>query len=50
MVRNIVGTLIEVGRGHRIPATVAEVLREGDRRRAGFTAPARGLVLVRVRY
>ncbi|MFQ5481205.1 MAG: tRNA pseudouridine(38-40) synthase TruA [Nitrospinaceae bacterium] len=50
MVRNIVGTLIEVGKGRMTLATVKEVLASGDRRRAGPTAPARGLCLVRVMY
>jgi tRNA pseudouridine38-40 synthase len=50
MVRNIVGTLVEVGRGRQPVAWVAEVLASGDRSRAGPTAPPQGLVLVEVRY
>jgi tRNA pseudouridine38-40 synthase len=50
MVRNIVGSLVEVGRGARPPGWLGEVLASRDRRRAGPTAPARGLVLVRVLY
>lgn len=50
MVRNLVGTLLEVGRGRRPPAWAAEVLAARDRRAAGPTAPARGLTLVRVDY
>ena len=50
MVRNIVGSLVEVGRGARRPEWLAEVLDARDRSRAGPTAPARGLTLVRVRY
>jgi tRNA pseudouridine38-40 synthase len=50
MVRNVVGTLVEVGRGRQPVSWVAEVLASGDRARAGPTAPAQGLVLVGVRY
>ncbi|MBI5545742.1 MAG: tRNA pseudouridine(38-40) synthase TruA [Deltaproteobacteria bacterium] len=50
MVRNIVGTLVEVGRGRRAEASVAEVLAGGDRTRAGATAPAHGLCLEKVFY
>jgi len=50
MVRNIVGTLLEVGREGRGPEWVEEVLRGRDRSAAGPTAPARGLFLVRVDY
>jgi tRNA pseudouridine38-40 synthase len=50
MVRNIVGTLVEVGRGCRPPRWVNEVLDGRDRRRAGPTAPPQGLWLVSVRY
>lgn len=50
MVRNIVGTLVEVGAG-RWPATrIPEILESRDRRQAGLTAPACGLFLVAVRY
>lgn len=50
MVRIITGTLIEVGKGERSPESVAEILRTGERAKAGFTAPAKGLCLVRVEY
>lgn len=50
MVRNIAGTLVEAGRGKTAPAGVAAVLEGRDRRRAGPTAPARGLFLERVYY
>lgn len=48
MVRAIVGTLVEVGRGVRPPQWVAEVLKSRDRRQAGPTAPACGLYLEQV--
>ena len=50
MVRNVVGTLVEVGRGERVAGTFRELLARRDRTRAGATAPAHGLVLVSVRY
>ncbi|MDP3722403.1 MAG: tRNA pseudouridine(38-40) synthase TruA [Candidatus Omnitrophota bacterium] len=50
MVRSIVGTLIDVGRGHRPPGTIRRLLTTRQRRLAGPTAPARGLALVEVRY
>jgi len=50
MVRVIVGTLLEVGRGKMTPAQFAGALRAEDRSAAGPTAPARGLTLVRVEY
>lgn len=50
MVRAIAGTLVEVGRGAREPGWVAEVLAARDRGAAGPTAPAQGLVLLRVEY
>jgi tRNA pseudouridine38-40 synthase len=50
MVRNIVGSLVEVGRGAHPPGWIEDLLQGRDRRRAGPTAPAQGLVLVRVLY
>lgn len=50
MVRILAGTLIEVGQGARGVDSVKQLLEEGDRRRAGFTAPARGLFLAEVVY
>jgi tRNA pseudouridine38-40 synthase len=50
MVRNIVGTLVEVGLGKIEAPAVEKILQSGDRRRAGATAPPQGLFLVRVTY
>jgi len=50
MVRNIVGTLVGVGRGATSLADFAAVLAARDRRRAGVNAPPQGLFLVRVTY
>jgi tRNA pseudouridine38-40 synthase len=50
MVRNVVGTLVEVGLRRRPPEWVADVLAGRDRRAAGPTAPADGLYLLRVLY
>jgi len=50
MVRTIVGTLIEVGKGARDIAWSAQVLAACDRRQAGQTAPPQGLFLVEVEY
>jgi tRNA pseudouridine38-40 synthase len=50
MVRNIVGSVVEVGRQRREPGWLASVLASRDRTQAAATAPAQGLVLVRVRY
>ena len=50
MVRVLAGTLVEVGRGRRRPESMAAILAARDRRRAGATAPAHGLTLVRVFY
>jgi len=50
MVRNLVGTLTEVGRGHRPPEWVTEVLEARYRAAAGPCAPAKGLCLMEVRY
>jgi tRNA pseudouridine38-40 synthase len=50
MVRTIVGTLVEVGLKKRDPSTVPQVIASRERRRAGRTAPANGLTLVRVFY
>ena len=50
MVRNIVGTLLEVGDGARPPESMPALLDARDRRLAGPTAPARGLTLIRVIY
>jgi tRNA pseudouridine38-40 synthase len=50
MVRNIVGTLVEVGCGERTPESFRELLELRDRTKAGDTAPAHGLFLVEVNY
>lgn len=50
MVRNIVGTLMQVGRGRREPEWVAAVLAERRREAAGVTAPPDGLYLTHVTY
>lgn len=50
MVRIIVGTLVEFGRGRRAPAEMAAIIAAADRQAAGITAPARGLVLRSVEY
>lgn len=50
MVRNIVGTLMEVGSGKRPVEWVQEVLDSRDRRCAGITAPSNGLAMVQVGY
>ncbi len=48
MVRNLVGTLVDVGRGHRPSDSTLEMLAARDRQAAGPTAPARGLTLVKM--
>jgi tRNA pseudouridine38-40 synthase len=50
MVRVIAGTLMETGRGRIEPEQMAEILRKKDRRAAGPTAVAHGLMLVGVHY
>jgi tRNA pseudouridine38-40 synthase len=50
MVRNLVGTLVEVGTGRLAPKDVIDILKARDRTLAGPTAPARGLCLVKVAY
>lgn len=50
MVRIIVGTLIRVGRGFYEPEKVKEILDAKDRKAAGVTAPAHGLMLVEINY
>ncbi|MCA9166321.1 MAG: tRNA pseudouridine(38-40) synthase TruA [Planctomycetales bacterium] len=50
MVRNIVGTLVEVGKGRAAADWVGDVLRSCDRTHAGPTAPPQGLALVHVEY
>jgi tRNA pseudouridine38-40 synthase len=50
MVRAIVGTLVEIGRGQRPAASIPALLAGGSRAEAGATAPPQGLFLVRVDY
>lgn len=50
MVRNMVGALVEIGRGHRSSAWAAQLLAARDRTLAPATAPASGLCLIEVVY
>ena len=50
MVRNIVGTLVEVGRDKLAPADIPRILAAHDRTQAGPTASAQGLCLTNVEY
>lgn len=50
MCRGIVGTLVQVGQGKLSPEEVSDILDRRDRRAAGMTAPAQGLVLWKVFY
>jgi tRNA pseudouridine38-40 synthase len=50
MVRTIVGTLLEVGRGRIEPAAIEEIFRDKKRTLASPTAPAKGLCLLKVIY
>ena len=50
MVRNIVGTLIEIGRGRWEPEKMREIIEARDRTAAGPIAPAQGLCLMWIKY
>ena len=50
MVRSIMGTLLEVGRGEKDFDTIQTAIISGDRDLAGKTAPAQGLTLLKVDY
>ena len=50
MVRVMVGTLVDIGRGRFSPEYIDALLAEGDRKKAGSTAPACGLCLIQVFY
>ena len=50
MVRNIVGTLVDVGLGKMLPTEFKQILKSKDRTQAGATAPAHGLCLMEVKH
>lgn len=50
MVRNITGTLLDVGRGKMLPEHIEAAFPAKDRKKAGTAAPAKGLCLVKVFY
>ena len=50
MVRNIVGTIVEVGSGRTPPNEFLKIFEAKDRKRAGLKAPPQGLFLTMVRY
>jgi tRNA pseudouridine38-40 synthase len=50
MVRNIVGTLLEIGRGKFTKGSMIKILKSRNRKLAGPTVPAKGLCLLRVKY
>lgn len=50
MVRSIVGTLVDVGRGHLTAGSIAAIIASRDRQRAGQLAPSHGLSLHEVGY
>lgn len=50
MVRSIIGTMLEVGRGEKKTDTIQTAIISGDRNLAGPTAPANGLTLLKVEY
>jgi len=50
MVRNIMGTLVMIGRGDESPGWAAEILASRDRKKGGIAAPPHGLTLVSVAY
>jgi tRNA pseudouridine38-40 synthase len=50
MVRSIVGTLVEIGKGKMKATDLRKILNSKDRREAGPTAPAQGLFLKEVKY
>jgi tRNA pseudouridine38-40 synthase len=50
MVRNIVGSLVRVGKAEERPEWMKAILESGDRRVSGMTAPAAGLTLMKVAY
>lgn len=50
MVRAIVGTLLQIGRGEIDPKVIRSIIESGDRSNAGFSVPAHGLFLAEVQY
>jgi len=50
MVRNIVGTLVDVGLGKTLPTEFKQILESRDRTKASATAPPQGLCLMEVKY
>jgi tRNA pseudouridine38-40 synthase len=50
MVRKIVGTLLEVGKGRLLPGDIPQVFEARDRSRSGPTVPPEGLYLVALDY
>ncbi len=50
MVRVMVGTLVDIGKGRFVPSDIDRLLQRGDRKEAGSTAPACGLCLMQVEY
>jgi len=50
MVRTIVGTLVDTGRGYLPVGSMKKILKSKDRTKAGPTAPAKGLILVKIKY
>jgi tRNA pseudouridine38-40 synthase len=50
MVRNIVGTLVEIGLAKRPSGSMYQIIEARDRSKAGITAPAQGLTLVKIFY
>jgi tRNA pseudouridine38-40 synthase len=50
MVRNLAGTLVDIGRGHFAPEDMRRIIASRDRKEAGQTAPPQGLMLWKVEY
>lgn len=50
MVRNIIGTVVQVGLGRIKPEEIKKILQAKDRKKAGMAAPAKGLFLIQVTY
>ena len=50
MVRIMTGTLVDIGRGRFKPEIIKGLLKEGDRKKAGVTAPSEGLFLMKVYF